>query len=119
MRFRGDFLPNFAPRGLKIGVKIAYVNGDIKNQRIGQIRQIFKGHINRNGDAHLRSLLYVIAFASIRCNSACKEMYERLRARGKSGKVAIVAVANKLIRLAFAVVTNNRPYIDGYVSTLA
>ena len=79
----------------------------------------FKGHINRNGDAHLRSQLYVIAFASIRCNSACKEMYERLRARGKSGKVAIVAVANKLIRLAFAVVTNNRPYIDGYVSTLA
>ena len=79
----------------------------------------FKGHINRNGDAHLRSQLYVIAFASIRCNSACKEMYERLRARGKSGKVAIVAVANKLIRLAFAVVTNNRPYIDGYVPTLA
>ena len=79
----------------------------------------FKGHINRNGDAHLRSQLYVIAFASIRCNSVCKEMYERLRARGKSGKVAIVAVANKLIRLAFAVVTNNRPYIDGYVSTLA
>ncbi len=79
----------------------------------------FKGHINRNGDAHLRSQLYVIAFASIRFNSACRETYERLRARGKSGKVAIIAVANKLIRLAFAVVTNNRPYIDGYVSTLA
>ena len=31
----------------------------------------------------------------------------------------IVAVANKLIRQMFAVVTNNRPYIDGYVSTLA
>ena len=77
-----------------------------------------KGHINRNGDTHLRSQLYVIAFASIRFNSACRETYERLRARGKSGKVAIVAVANKLIRQAFAVVTNNRPYIDGYVSTL-
>jgi len=78
-----------------------------------------KGHINRNGDTHLRSLMYVVAFSSIRCNSACREMYERLRSRGKSGRVAIIAVANKLIRQAFAVVMNNRPYIDGYVSTLA
>ena len=77
-----------------------------------------KGHINRNGDTHLRSLLYVVAFASIRCNSACREMYERLRSRGKSGRVAIIAIANKLIRQAFAVVTNNRPYVDGYVSSL-
>jgi transposase len=78
-----------------------------------------KGHINRNGDTHLRSLMYVVAFASIRCNTACREMYERLRSRGKSGRVAIIAVANKLIRQAFAVVTNNSPYIDGYVSSLA
>ena len=78
-----------------------------------------KGHINRNGDTHLRSLMYVIAFSSIRSNTACKETYERLRSRGKSGRVAIIAIANKLIRQAFAVVTNNRPYIDGYVSSLA
>ena len=79
----------------------------------------FKGHINRNGDTHLRSQMYVAAFASIRCNAACRETYERLRARGKSGKLAVVAVANKLIRQAFAVVTNNRPYIDGFVSSYA
>ena len=79
----------------------------------------FKGHINRNGDTHLRSQMYVAAFASIRYNAACRETYERLRARGKSGKLAVVAVANKLIRQAFAIVTNNRPYIDGYVSSLA
>ncbi len=77
-----------------------------------------KGHINRNGDTHLRSLMYVVAFSSIRSNTACKETYERLRSRGKSGRVAIIAIANKLIRQAFAVVTNNRPYIDGYVSSL-
>ena len=78
-----------------------------------------KGHINRNGDTHLRSQLYIAALASLRCNTACKEMYERLRTNGKSGKVALVAVTNKLIRQAFAVVTNNQPYIDGYVSTFA
>ena len=78
-----------------------------------------KGHINRNGDTHLRSQLYVVAIASIRCNTACRETFERLRERGKSGKVALIAVANKLIRHMFAVVTNNRPYIDGYVSSFA
>ena len=78
-----------------------------------------KGHINRNGDTHLRSQLYVVAIASIRSNTACRETFERLRERGKSGKVALIAVANKLIRQMFAVVTNNRPYIDGYVSSFA
>ena len=78
-----------------------------------------KGHINRNGDTHLRSLMYVVAFSSIRSNTACKENYERLLSRGKSGRDAIIAIANKLIRQAFAVVTNNRHYIDGYVSSLA
>ncbi len=76
-----------------------------------------KGHINRNGDTYLRSQLYIAALASIRFNAACKETYDRLKAKGKSGKVAVVAVANKLIRQA--VVTNNQPYIDGYVSSLA
>ena len=78
-----------------------------------------KGHINRNGDSHLRGQLYIVAMASIRCNTACRETYERLCDRGKPGKVALIAVANKLIRQMFAVVTHNRPYIDGYVSSLA
>ena len=75
-----------------------------------------KGHINRNGDSHLRSQLYVAAFASISTNAACGEAYKKMRERGKSGKLAIVAIANKLIRQAFAVVTSNRPYIDGFNS---
>lgn len=77
-----------------------------------------KGHINRNGDPYLRGLLYVISMQAIRCNAACKEFYSRLKANGKSGKVAIVAVANKLIRQAFAVIKKNCMYIDGYVSCL-
>ena len=78
-----------------------------------------KGHINRNGDTHLRSQLYIAAVSSIACNAACRAAYLKMKERGKCGKVAIIAVANKLIRQAFAVVTNNRPYVDGYVSSLA
>ena len=77
----------------------------------------FKGHINRNGDASLRSQLYMAAVSSLRCNTACKTFYDRLRSEGKPVKVSLIAVANKLIRQAFAVVTKERPYVDGYVST--
>ena len=76
-----------------------------------------KGHINRNGDTYLRSQLYVAAVSSTACNSACREAFVKMKERGKAGKVAIIAVANKLIRQAYAVVTNNQSYIDGYVSS--
>ncbi|MCI6439979.1 MAG: IS110 family transposase [Alistipes sp.] len=75
-----------------------------------------KGHINRNGDPGLRSQLYVAAFSSIRCNTECKACFDRLRSNGKPGKVAVIAVANKLIRQAFAVVTQGKPYVDGFKS---
>lgn len=75
-----------------------------------------KGHINRNGDPGLRSQLYVAAFSSLRCNTECKACFDRLRSNGKPGKVAVIAVANKLIRQAFAVVTQGKPYIDGFKS---
>lgn len=75
-----------------------------------------KGHINRNGDSSLRSQLYICAMSSLRCNYECKACFDRLRANGKPGKVAVVAVANKLIRQAFAVVKQETPYVDGFVS---
>lgn len=75
-----------------------------------------KGHINRNGDSYLRSQLFISAMPTMRFNKACRELYERLRANGKSGKVALIAVANKLIRQAFAVIKSGSPYIDGFVS---
>lgn len=77
----------------------------------------FKGHINRNGDSSLRSQLYVAAFASLRCNTECRACYDRLRSKGKPGKVAVIAMANKLIRQAFAVVTQEKSYVDGYISS--
>ena len=85
-----------------IGVTLAAVN--------------VKGHINRNGDSSLRSQLYVAAFASLRCNTECKACFDRLRSKGKPGKVALIAVANKLVRQAFAIVTQEKLYVDGFKS---
>jgi transposase len=77
-----------------------------------------KGHINRNGDPYLRSLLYMASWTAINHNSACRQTYIRLRPNGKPPKVALIAVANKLLRQAFAVVTSQKQYIDGYSSAI-
>lgn len=75
-----------------------------------------RGGINRNGDETIRSLFYIASWSALRHNTSCREMYQRLRNNGKPGKVALVAVANKLIRQCFAVVRSDTPYIDGFVS---
>lgn len=75
-----------------------------------------KGSINKNGDTNLRTMLYVASWSAVRYNQACKETYNRLKINGKPSKVALIAVANKLIRQAFAVVKSEMPYQDGVVS---
>jgi len=75
-----------------------------------------RGIMSRNGDSELRSMLYVASWSAIRYNTGCKQMYERLKAAGKPSKVALVAVINKLLRQAFAVVTKQEKYCDIYIS---
>jgi len=43
-------------------------------------------------------------------------LYERLRAYGKTGKQALIAVCNKLLKQVFAVVKNNSLYQPNYCS---
>jgi transposase len=62
-----------------------------------------KGRICKMGMSKLRRLLYLCSMRAIRSNHQCKIMFDRLKERGKNGKLAVVAVANKLIRQAFAI----------------
>lgn len=64
----------------------------------------------------IRDVLYMCAMSAIKTNTACKIMYERLRAKGKSGKLALIAVCNKLLKQVFAVVKNNTLYQPNYCS---
>lgn len=62
-----------------------------------------KGHICKMGNPRVRALLYICSVSSLRHNKVCKDFYDSLIARGKPKKVAIMAVANKLLRIIFAV----------------
>jgi transposase len=75
-----------------------------------------KGHINRNGDSHLRSQLYVASWSMSLYNKECRNLYLRMKEKGKPGKLIMIAVANKVLRQCFAVVKHDTDYIDGFVS---
>jgi transposase len=53
-----------------------------------------------HGRALARTALYMAALVAARCNPVLKPFYERLRAAGKPGKVALVALMRKLVELA-------------------
>jgi len=58
------------------------------------------------GRGDLRRVLYMAALAAIRYNGVIKEFYQRLVARGKVKKVALVACMRKLLTILNAMVKN-------------
>ena len=64
----------------------------------------------RGGRADVRSVLYMAALVAIRFNPRMKEVYERLRSRGKVAKVAIVAVMRRLLRIMNAIASDRTVY---------
>ena len=64
----------------------------------------------RGGRGNLRKALYMAAVSASRCNPELRAFYQRLRANGKSAKLALIAVARKLIVLANTLVTEDRTW---------
>jgi transposase len=75
-----------------------------------------KNHICKRGGKNLRDVLYMCSMNAIKTNNACKALYERLKSKGKTGKQALIAVCNKLLKQVFAVVKNNTLYQPNYCS---
>jgi len=63
-----------------------------------------RGQISKMGNKGVRKKLYMCAISAIRNNPACKVFYERLKAKGKASKVALIAVCGKLLRQAAAMI---------------
>lgn len=77
-----------------------------------------KRGICKMGNGHLRSVLYMCAMSAIKHNQACKALFQRLKAKGKPGKLALIAVCNKLLKQAFAIATKGTMYQPDYMSSL-
>jgi transposase len=78
-----------------------------------------RGHITKMGNRHLRKLLYLCSWTAKKWNKQCAQMYERLSEKGKPEKVIKIAIANKLLRQAFAVGTTLKSYDKNYQEKFA
>ena len=74
--------------------------------------------ISKIGNQKLRNLLFMCSFNACKYNKACRDLYERLVAKGKSKKLALIAVCNKLLKQAFAIAKSGLIYDDTYRSVL-
>ena len=66
------------------------------------------------GCARLRKSLYMPALVAVRFNPLMKAFYQKLLAKGKPKKVALVAVMRKLLVLAFGVLKSEIPFDVNY-----
>ncbi|MVM36373.1 IS110 family transposase [Spirosoma sp. HMF4905] len=73
-----------------------------------------RGRMARTGLGYVRGLLYMAARSARKYNLACQALYDRLRAKGKCHRVAMVGVMNKLVHQVFVVVKNNVEFINGF-----
>jgi len=62
------------------------------------------------GRAQVRHMLYMAATTAIRSNAVIKPFYERLIARGKPHKVAMVACMRKMLTILNAMMRTNTPW---------
>ena len=62
------------------------------------------------GRATVRKALYMPALSAIRCNPVIRDLYQRLIAKGKLKKVALVACMHKMLTILNSMAKNNTPW---------
>ncbi len=69
-----------------------------------------RGRISKTGSATLRKLLYLPGMTAIRFNPVIRAFSETLRAKGKNGKVIVIACMRKLLHIIYGVLSRQQPF---------
>lgn len=75
-----------------------------------------QSRISKTGNSVMRNLLFMCSFTACERNKACRELYTRMVNKGKSKKVALIAVANKLLKQSLAIAKSGGIYQEDYQS---
>lgn len=97
---------------------IAYAGLDPQREESGDIAR--EKTISKQGNSHIRSVLYGCVTAAIRngSNPPVRRLYDRLKERGKHQKVAEVACMRKLLAIAYGCWSNNERFDPTYEKRL-
>jgi transposase len=93
----------------------SYAGLDVRLNQSG--KKTGKTSISKHGNKHLRQLVYMPALAAIRFNEHLKTVYERLVVKKQNKKIALIAVARKLLCLMFTLWKKKDMYQPDYYKT--
>ncbi|OUJ68395.1 hypothetical protein BXP70_27970 [Hymenobacter crusticola] len=74
--------------------------------------------ITKMGGGLIRGKLFMCSFAAKKTTTARQALFDRLVAKGKNKKLALIAVCDKLLKQAFAIVKWGAPYEADFTSKL-
>ena len=78
-----------------------------------------KPRLCKIGHARLRKALYMPALVSIQCNPVMIAFYNRLKEKGKNGKVIVCAIMRKLVHVIFGILKSGKKYDPNYKPAFA
>jgi len=78
-----------------------------------------KSRISKMGDPLVRNHLFLCSFTACVHNPQCKALFDRIVLKGKSKKLALIAVCNKLIKQAYGTAKSDLDYDRNYVGRLS
>ncbi|AMR29485.1 hypothetical protein A0257_21915 [Hymenobacter psoromatis] len=78
-----------------------------------------KVRITKMGGGLIRGKLFMCSLSAKKANAVCATLFDRLVAKGKNKKLALIAVCNKLLKQAFAIIKSGVPYQADFNLNLA
>jgi transposase len=87
---------------------IAFVGLDVTVRQSGNWKG--RGKLSKRGNPYLRKRLYTAAWGAQMNNELFAMEYKKLRDAGRPYRETLVILARKILRIAFAVCKNERPY---------
>lgn len=98
------------PADFRDGAAIAAYVGVVPALKQSGKRTASRAGLSPIGNARLRAALWMPTLTAVQKNPWLKAHYDRLRARGKLPKVALVACTRKLLMAVYSVAKHRRPF---------
>lgn len=98
------------------GAVVSYAGLNPSRNESGEFSST-RNRITKQGSPCLRRAFYLAAQAQLVQDNAFRDFYDRLRSKGKSHRTALVAVAAKIARVTYAVLSKQEPYREEMVGS--
>jgi transposase len=99
------------PAAFRSAAALAAYVGAVPGTRQSGKRRVLHAGLAPVGHSRLRAALWMPTLVAVRKNPWLRAFYERLRARGKLAKVALVAALRKLLIAIYTVAKSRRPFV--------